>query len=98
MNARLPGHATEVVARATAAGKRRSMAEYLHSTIIDLAARGIHDRYLWRLQDLVADRIMAEYPAWEMNFGPAQRGPACHTPDCALPLAPCRKAPSMLSP
>ena len=60
----LPGLSTETVvqALATAAGERGSMAEYLHSTIAHLAERGIHDGYLWRLQELVADRIAAEYP------------------------------------
>lgn len=48
----------EVVgALATAAGTRGSMAEYLHSTVLHLEARGIRDAYLWRLQDLVARRI-----------------------------------------
>lgn len=46
-----------VHALATAAGERGSMAEYLHSTVTHLEQRGIHDRYLWRLQELVADRI-----------------------------------------
>ncbi len=50
-----------VQALATAAGELGSMAEYLHSTITHLADRGIHDRYLWRLQSLVADRIAREY-------------------------------------
>ena len=55
----LPGLAEEVVveALATAAGERGSMAEYLRSTIAHLEARGIHDRYLWRMQGLVADRL-----------------------------------------
>jgi cation transport protein ChaC len=55
----LPGLAEEVVvdALATAAGERGSMAEYLRSTIEHLEARGIHDRYLWRMQELVADRL-----------------------------------------
>jgi glutathione-specific gamma-glutamylcyclotransferase len=55
----LPGLSTETVveALATAAGERGSMAEYLHSTITHLEARGIHDRYLWNLQNLVAERI-----------------------------------------
>ena len=59
-----PGLTTETVvhALATAAGERGSMAEYLHSTITHLANRGIHDGYLWRLQSLVADRILAEFP------------------------------------
>ena len=42
---------------ATACGFRGSMAEYLHSTVVHLEALGIHDRHLWRLQELVADRI-----------------------------------------
>ncbi len=55
-DAYLPDHTTETVveALATAAGERGSMAEYLYSTITHLEARGIHDRYLWRLQELVA--------------------------------------------
>lgn len=40
---------------ATAAGERGSMAEYLRSTIEHLEARGIHDCYLWRMQERVAD-------------------------------------------
>ena len=60
-DAYLPGLTEEVVvhALATAAGERGSMAEYLHSTVKHLQDRGIHDRYLWRLQDLVAERIAA---------------------------------------
>ena len=60
-DAYLPDLATETVveALATAAGERGSMAEYLYSTITHLEARGIHDRYLWRLQELVARRIEA---------------------------------------
>jgi cation transport protein ChaC len=52
----LPGVAEHLLVRslATAAGERGSMAEYLRSTIEHLEARGIHDRYLWRLQDRVA--------------------------------------------
>jgi cation transport protein ChaC len=55
----LPGLAEDVVveALATAAGERGSMAAYLRSTIEHLEARGIHDRYLWRLQQRVADRL-----------------------------------------
>lgn len=58
-DAYLPDLTTETVveALATAAGERGSMAEYLHSTITHLEQRGIHDRYLWNLQELVADRI-----------------------------------------
>src|SRR5204862_552229 len=42
---------------ATAVGFRGSMAEYLFSTVAKLEELGIHDRNLWRLQALVADRI-----------------------------------------
>jgi len=52
----------EVVhALATAAGERGSMAEYLHSTITHLQERGIHDKYLWDMQEAVAQRIEALY-------------------------------------
>ena len=55
----LPALAEDVVveALATAAGERGSMAEYLRNTIEHLEARGIHDRYLWRMQERVADRL-----------------------------------------
>jgi cation transport protein ChaC len=55
----LPGLDEDVVveALATAAGERGSMAEYLRNTIEHLEARGIHDRYLWRLQERVAERL-----------------------------------------
>lgn len=48
---------------ATAVGFRGSMAEYLYSTVSKLEELGIHDRNLWRLQELVAERIDAAYPA-----------------------------------
>jgi cation transport protein ChaC len=59
----LPGLTTETVveALATAAGERGSMAAYLHNTVCQLEMRGIHDRYLWRLQELVADRISQQW-------------------------------------
>ena len=47
---------------ATAGGFRGSMAEYLYSTVSKLEELGIHDRNLWRLQALVADRIDAAHP------------------------------------
>jgi glutathione-specific gamma-glutamylcyclotransferase len=55
----LPGLAEDVVieALATAAGERGSMAEYLRSTVEHLEALGIHDRYLWRMQERLADRL-----------------------------------------
>ena len=50
----------DVLAKAT--GSRGSMAEYLYSTVAHLEKLGIHDHHLWRLQELVADRIDAAYP------------------------------------
>lgn len=50
----------DVLARAT--GSRGSMAEYLHATVAHLERLGIHDHHLWRLQELVAERIDAAYP------------------------------------
>jgi cation transport protein ChaC len=47
---------------ATAVGHRGTMAEYLFSTVQKLEELGIHDRNLWRLQALVADRIDAAHP------------------------------------
>ena len=42
-----------------ACGHWGSGADYLYNTIHNLQKRGVHDSYLWRLQSLVADRIMA---------------------------------------
>ena len=55
----LPGLPEDVVVEtlATAVGERGSMAEYLRSTVEHLEALGIHDRYLWRLQERVAERL-----------------------------------------
>ena len=46
---------------ATAYGFRGSMAEYLFSTVAMLESLGIHDRRLWKLQAMVADRIDARH-------------------------------------
>lgn len=46
-----------IEALATAAGERGSMADYLRSTVEHLEARGIHDRYLWRMQERLAERL-----------------------------------------
>lgn len=48
---------------ATAVGTRGSMAEYLFATVRHLEELGIHDPHLWRLQDMVAERIEAVYEA-----------------------------------
>lgn len=48
----------EVVERlATSCGHWGSGADYLYNTVKNLEARGIHDAHLWRLQQLVAERI-----------------------------------------
>ena len=46
---------------ASACGFRGSMAEYLLSTVTMLESLGIHDRKLWRLQELVARQIEADH-------------------------------------
>ena len=48
---------------AKACGFRGSMTEYLFNTVSMLESLGIHDRNLWRMQELVAARIDAAYPA-----------------------------------
>jgi cation transport protein ChaC len=54
-----PEPAIEAVADAlaTAVGHVGSMADYLLNTIIHLEEAGIHDPHLWRLQDMVAERL-----------------------------------------
>jgi cation transport protein ChaC len=47
---------------ATAVGHLGSGAEYLYRTVAHLEASGIHDPHLWRLQELVAARILAAPP------------------------------------
>jgi cation transport protein ChaC len=42
---------------ARAVGHVGSMADYLYNTITHLEAAGIHDRTLWRMQALVAERL-----------------------------------------
>lgn len=44
---------------AVAVGYLGSMAEYIHNTVTHLEVLGIHDRHLWRMQELVAERIDA---------------------------------------
>lgn len=44
---------------AVAAGHAGSMADYLYQTVRGLEDLGIHDAHLWRLQELVAERIEA---------------------------------------
>jgi len=47
---------------AKACGHWGSTAEYLFNTVSHLEEHGIHDRYLWRLQALVAERIARNKP------------------------------------
>jgi cation transport protein ChaC len=42
---------------AKAVGARGSMTEYLYLTVKHLEEMGVHDSHLWRLQELVAERI-----------------------------------------
>lgn len=50
----------EVVQRlATTCGHWGSSADYLYNVVKNLEQRSIHDRHLWRLQHLVAERIAA---------------------------------------
>lgn len=44
---------------ARACGHAGSCAEYLYNTVVHLETFGIHDRNLWRLQELVADELRA---------------------------------------
>jgi cation transport protein ChaC len=53
---------------ARACGHWGSCAEYLMNTVAHLEALGIHDRYLWQLQERVAEEIRA---ARERPFAPA---------------------------
>jgi cation transport protein ChaC len=55
------GATAEILAKAV--GHLGSGAEYLYQTVAHLEACGIHDSHLWRLQKLVAARIMAAPPA-----------------------------------
>jgi glutathione-specific gamma-glutamylcyclotransferase len=57
-------------ALAVAAGPVGSMAEYLCSTVRHLEELGLHDRQLWRLQDLVAARIEAASESPHHKFAP----------------------------
>ena len=54
-------HSAEATAAilARACGHWGSGAEYLMNTVAHLEALGIHDRYLWKLQGLVAEKIHA---------------------------------------
>jgi len=62
---------------ATACGFWGSMAEYLHFTVAGLEAHGIHDRHLWKLQEMVAERI-------ERAYGLPVGEAACQPPASAI--------------
>ena len=47
---------------ATACGHWGSCAEYLMNTVQHLEELGIHDSYLWTLQEMVAERIALRRP------------------------------------
>ena len=52
---------------ASAVGRAGSMAEYLFSTVSHLEALDIHDRHLWQLQEMVAERLETIYRQLEGN-------------------------------
>ena len=52
-----PEQTADMVSKAC--GHWGTCAEYLYNTVFHLEERGIHDRHLWRLQRLVAERIAA---------------------------------------
>ena len=56
------GLTTEEIAKilAMACGHWGSCADYLHQTLLSLDAAGIHDDYLWNLQERVAELIEAQ--------------------------------------
>ncbi|RAZ90723.1 gamma-glutamylcyclotransferase [Mesorhizobium hawassense] len=56
---------------ARACGHVGSGAEYLYNTVSHLETFGIHDRNLWRLQDLVADEIRSIHPARTESVEPS---------------------------
>jgi glutathione-specific gamma-glutamylcyclotransferase len=58
-------------ALAVAAGPVGSMAEYLYSTVHHLENLGIHDKQLWRLQELVGQRIEATAAVDRLTAGTA---------------------------
>jgi cation transport protein ChaC len=65
---RLPDETTALwIARAC--GHAGSCAEYLYNTVSHLEAEGIHDRHLWRLQQLVADEISGWRPGGSGSAG-----------------------------
>ncbi len=57
---------------AKACGYRGSMAEYIFNTVTMLEQLGIHDRNLWRMQELVAARIDASHPPHSVGLRTAQ--------------------------
>ena len=62
---------------ASSVGYVGTMAEYLLNTVTELEKAGVHDPYLWRLQEMVADRLarLPECP----TLGPGEKqqgGPA----------------------
>lgn len=59
-------------ALATAAGPAGTMADYLCSTVHHLEELGIRDRQLWRLQELVSERIEAAARSRENAGVPGQ--------------------------
>ncbi len=59
---------------ALAVGHRGSMTEYLFNTVQHLEQMGIHDRHLWRLQEMVAERLDQHFA--ELDGAGAETVPA----------------------
>ncbi|WP_064686590.1 gamma-glutamylcyclotransferase [Rhizobium bangladeshense] len=65
---------------ARACGYAGSCAEYLYNTVLHLEEFGIHDRKLWRLQQLVANEIRMLHPSHAVSLPHAHRRAAPITP------------------
>lgn len=53
-----------------------TMAEYLLNTVTELARAGIHDPHLWRLQEMVAERLERLSPRPVLANGSNEAAPA----------------------
>ena len=63
---------------ASAVGHIGTMAEYLLNTVAELERHGIHDLHLWRLQELVAERLERLPEPVDTAPGPVPSGQAGH--------------------
>ena len=61
---------------ASAVGHIGTMAEYLLNTVTELERAGVHDLHLWRLQEMVAERLERLPELVAADLGPAPGGQA----------------------